>query len=611
MKIRADFVTNSSSSSYCTIRVNTDAGTAVNLSNVECRGFYTFWFHDPTARLANVKNIRDLLASIEYSVGGNSSNMDEKWLEKQLSVITDIASVTSVEISCHEEIADRDYSDPWPRDVRYSYSFGTGAKTVWSDTSWRSYRGYGDSLRPDFRSLDGEKLPFDFYEHAKGYLVVSCSSKAKEIVVPERILEDGKEKVVQGIGAKCFAGMKTLESLVLPRTAIYIAPDAFDGIKKTLKSIRVDGSDAGETTFVRDGSKLELTVSPEKELTIPDDVTELGESAFGGCLNLRTIHLHDGMKKPTMKALESCSGLTYVVLTDGSKINISKKDAMRCFTVKRGVIGFDYEKCEKYGIKQPGRTDLKQPELADAGSVLPSNGRGRSPKKLTAAELKRVWGVKKNGADTYEITSWKGKGPSVAVPDSIGSFRVTAIGDDAFSGAVSVSGVENRSERSDVLAEVVLPKGILSIGNGSFRLCTALRSISLPNGLRSIGVSPFGGCRSLREIDLPESVESIGERAFTGLNLSKLTIRTIGPISIADGNNGMVALKVEELRVSDNPACNALFDSYRYLVAKNVLFHKSMSAEQREKAISDITRIASRRGSQDSCLSIIFGEWDE
>ena len=187
--------------------------------------------------------------------------------------------------------------------------------------------------------------------------------------------------------------MKTLESLVLPRTAAYIAPDAFDGIKKTLKSIRVDGSDAGETTFVRDGSVLELTVSPEKELTIPDDVTELGESAFGGCLSLRTIHLHDGMKKPTMKALESCSGLTYVVLTDGSKINISKKDAMRCFTVKRGIIGFDYEKCEKYGIKQPGRTDLKQPELADAGSALPSNGEDRSPRKLTAAELKRVWGV--------------------------------------------------------------------------------------------------------------------------------------------------------------------------------------------------------------------------
>lgn len=427
MKIRADFVTNSSSSSYCTIKITTDEGQ-FGIDDVTQWGFGSFWFHDPTSRLADIKSASELLDIIRYCLDATPGELgpyNEKELTKKLAAIEDVSSVRRIDVSLHEEIADRgdwDYGYQ-PRDVRYSYDFATGAKNVWADVNWRSYKGAGDSLKPDFRCLDGEKLPFDFYQYVKGYHVIDCHSGAKEIVIPERILEDGREMVVQGIGPRCFKDKRSMQSLVLPATVTFIAPDAFDGIKRTLKSIRIAGRSADDTTFVRDGSKLMLTVSPEKELTIPNDVTELGESAFGGCLSLRTIELHDGMKKPTMKALQSCSSLTYVVLTDGSKINVSKKDAMRCFTISRGVIRYDYEKCEKYGIKQPGRKVTAE----EAGKPKPTSRkstRKSPPSPWTVAAIGKLWKCRKAGGKT-QLMEFKADDCVAIVPKNVGSSLVS------------------------------------------------------------------------------------------------------------------------------------------------------------------------------------------
>ena len=54
MKIRTDFVTNSSSSSYCTIRIVTDEGQTA-LNDVYQWGHGSFWFHDTTSRLAEIQ----------------------------------------------------------------------------------------------------------------------------------------------------------------------------------------------------------------------------------------------------------------------------------------------------------------------------------------------------------------------------------------------------------------------------------------------------------------------------------------------------------------------------------------------------------------------------
>lgn len=62
---------------------------------------------------------------------------------------------------------------------------------------------------------------------------------------------------------------------------------------------------------------------------------------------------------------------------------------------------------------------------------------------------------------------------------------------------------------------IVIPDGVIAIGDYAFYEQSELRSVIIPDGVASIGESSFSGCRSLTKIEIPESVKSIGEAAFS------------------------------------------------------------------------------------------------
>ena len=65
------------------------------------------------------------------------------------------------------------------------------------------------------------------------------------------------------------------------------------------------------------------------------------------------------------------------------------------------------------------------------------------------------------------------------------------------------------------LKSIVIPDGVISIGNWAFENCTNLTSIVLPDSLGNIGENAFKSCSSLTNITIPSRVTSISRGAFS------------------------------------------------------------------------------------------------
>jgi len=78
------------------------------------------------------------------------------------------------------------------------------------------------------------------------------------------------------------------------------------------------------------------------------------------------------------------------------------------------------------------------------------------------------------------------------IPDTLGGFPVTSIGDDAFDSCESLS-------------SITIPNGVKSIGNGVFTFCSALKTINIAESVSSIGYSVFNYCDRLTNIHVSEA----------------------------------------------------------------------------------------------------------
>ena len=108
-------------------------------------------------------------------------------------------------------------------------------------------------------------------------------------------------------------------------------------------------------------------------------------------------------------------------------------------------------------------------------------------------------------------------GETLVIPDAI---TLTINGKDVETPVVRI-GSEAFVRRNssfflipNTFTSVVLPKGLLEIGEGAFSFCSSLKSISLPEGLTRIDDKAFYQCSSLESIRLPEGLKELGKEAF-------------------------------------------------------------------------------------------------
>lgn len=126
---------------------------------------------------------------------------------------------------------------------------------------------------------------------------------------------------------------------------------------------------------------------------------------------------------------------------------------------------------------------------------------------------------------TIEIVNYIGDKTEVIIPEKIGDYPVTSIGDSSFfcnSSIISViipEGVTNIGkcafEECRSMISIEIPKTVTAIGSRAFSGCSSLESIKLPNGVETICDYTFFNCTSLSSVNLPESVTTIDSWAFS------------------------------------------------------------------------------------------------
>ncbi|MCD8120351.1 MAG: leucine-rich repeat domain-containing protein [Lachnospiraceae bacterium] len=115
--------------------------------------------------------------------------------------------------------------------------------------------------------------------------------------------------------------------------------------------------------------------------------------------------------------------------------------------------------------------------------------------------------------DHVEVVNYIGTDTVVEVPATYEGLPVTVLGQ-----------IESHSWGSYMpfmysdVEEVILPDGLLAIGNYAFFGCENLEKIVIPDSVTTIGILAFCGCENLEEIAIPDSVTTIGSSAFGGID---------------------------------------------------------------------------------------------
>jgi len=265
------------------------------------------------------------------------------------------------------------------------------------------------------------------------------------------------------------------------------------------------------------------------DITIPTDVTSIGDNAFAYCSGITSITLPEGVTNIDNYAFQYCSGLKNIYFPK-SLVRIgfcpfdhcsSLTDMYFASTVAPDLNG-NYIACETSGnlaVHVPQNSvgytsdrgwpsDVSVPLEADGliYSIL-----SKADKTMQVKAVSVTFG----NDDNLIVTG------NTAI-SSIPSIRQNFVFDNE-TYTVTTIGSQGFSHCSN-LTSLTLPSFITTIGNNAFEGCTGLTNLVIPNSVATIETYAFSGCTGLTSVTIPGSVTSLGFYLFSGCtNVSSLT----------------------------------------------------------------------------------------
>ena len=347
-----------------------------------------------------------------------------------------------------------------------------------------------------------------------------------------------------------------------------------DGVTKTAEAT-VQNRTADYDDFIIDENHvLRGYTGNQTTILIPNDVTEIGDGAFEGDMQLSRVGVPASVKRIGERAfapIVNNSGNSWSKVGTSKQFSFESTEAHPSQLTEIAPRAFADGGVSGYLVLPEGLTTIGESafdsNLGMSGVYIPDSVRSIANYAFqqTAIEVVEMSdNVESIGVNAFKnnlfLTQIKLHHTAKGAADNGLPSHLTELADGAFSG--TYLGAEGASD-------LVVPGTVKHLGQGVFSGDRYITSVTLCDGVESIGYGCFAGCMGLTSFTMPDSVTSIEDQLFQDCEyLKEVTVsRNLAAGDLAGTFSWCFSLE----------SVNIPTDAANYTARDGVVYSKDMS----------------------------------
>ena len=275
-------------------------------------------------------------------------------------------------------------------------------------------------------------------------------------------------------------------------------------------------------------------------LIIPDSLEIIGDCAFFGCAELKTLHIPASVKhiqgNPFPEMLPITTDNPLYVVKDDILYDKDYTRLIHAFSISKTIVlDSSVRKIEHSAFR--GSDNLSNiivpSEIKEIGRFAFSYCKNLN-NVIVNAKMEIIPDGLFRGSGIYEFdipTETKKIGMAsfadckrlqkVVIPENVTEIEAFAFENDESLKYVkidaNIKAIKQGTFRGcSSLKEIVIPESVKSIGYEAFKDCTSLETIRLPYSIKELGDGVFEGCANLKSIELPSGMKVLSPKLFYG-----------------------------------------------------------------------------------------------